>query len=135
MSPGPVLAGPGFDGTPRPGALASVTGLARLYAALLDRLDVWDVTVIGNSVGGWIAAELALLNNPRVSGAILINAVGIEVEGHPVTDISRLSPQQVMALSFHDPGRFTSDPGAPGRGAGAPGGRVAMCGHGVQPPR
>ena len=105
---------PGFDGTPRPGALASVTGLARLYAALLDRLDVWDVTVIGNSIGGWIAAELALLNNPRVSGAILINAVGIEVEGHPVTDISRLSPQQVVALSFHDPGRFAPDPGAAG---------------------
>jgi len=105
---------PGFDGTSRPGALASIAGLARLYAALLDRLDVWDVTVIGNSIGGWIAAELALLNSPRVSGAILINAVGAEVEGHPVTDISGLSPQEVVALSFHDPGRFTPDPGAPG---------------------
>jgi pimeloyl-ACP methyl ester carboxylesterase len=105
---------PGFDGTPRPGSLASVAGLARLYAALLDRLDVWDVTVIGNSMGGWVAAELALLNSPRVSGAILINAVGIEVEGHPVTDISGLAPQEVMALSFHDPGRFAPDPGTPG---------------------
>jgi pimeloyl-ACP methyl ester carboxylesterase len=105
---------PGFDDTPRPGALASVAGLARLYAALLDRLDVWDVTVIGNSVGGWIAAELALLNSPRVSGAILINAVGIEVEGHAVTDISGLSPREIMALSYHDPGRFAPDPAAPG---------------------
>jgi pimeloyl-ACP methyl ester carboxylesterase len=31
-----------------------------VYAGLLDRLGVWDVTVIGNSIGGWIAAELAL---------------------------------------------------------------------------
>jgi pimeloyl-ACP methyl ester carboxylesterase len=105
---------PGFDGTPRPGTLASIAGLAGLYAALLDRLDVWDVTVIGNSIGGWIAAELALLGSPRVSGAILLNAVGIEVEGHPVTDIAGLSPQEVMALSFHNPGRFAQDPSAPG---------------------
>jgi pimeloyl-ACP methyl ester carboxylesterase len=105
---------PGFDGTPRPDTLASIAGLARLYAALLDRLEVWDVTVIGNSIGGWIAAELALLDSPRVSGAILINAVGIEVEGHPVTDIAGLPPQEVMALSFHDPGRFAVGPGTPG---------------------
>jgi pimeloyl-ACP methyl ester carboxylesterase len=50
---------PGFDGTPGPGAVVSISDLARLYAALLDRLDVWDVTVIGNSMGGWVAAELA----------------------------------------------------------------------------
>ncbi|MGH3294032.1 MAG: alpha/beta fold hydrolase [Trebonia sp.] len=81
---------PGFGATPRPSALASTASLARLYAALLDRLDVWDVTVIGNSIGGWIAAELALLGSPRVSGAILIDAVGIEVEGHPVTDVAGL---------------------------------------------
>jgi hypothetical protein len=47
---------------------------------------------------------------PRVSGAILIDAVGIEVEGHPVTDISGLSQQEIMALSFHDPGRYSPDP-------------------------
>src|ERR1700748_674489 len=45
---------PGFNGTPRPGALSSVGDLARLYASLLERLDVWGVTVIGNSIGGWI---------------------------------------------------------------------------------
>ena len=105
---------PGFDGTPGPGTLASVADLARLYADLLDRMNVWDVTLIGNSMGGWVAAELALLNSPRVSGAILINAVGIEVEGHPVTEIAGLSPQEVMARSFHDPGRFAPGPGTPG---------------------
>jgi pimeloyl-ACP methyl ester carboxylesterase len=68
---------PGFDGTPRPGTLASIAGLARLYAALLDRL-------------------------------------GIEVEGHPVTDVSGLSPQEIMALSFRNPGRFSPQPGTPG---------------------
>jgi len=105
---------PGFDNTERPDALHSVQDLACLYAALLDRLNVWDVTVIGNSIGGWIAAELALLNSPRVSGAILIDAVGIKVKGHPVTDISGLSQPEIMALSFASPGRFAPATDAPG---------------------
>src|SRR5437763_1125959 len=45
---------PGFDGTARPDRLDSPAGLAEVYAALLDTLDLHDVTVVGNSVGGWI---------------------------------------------------------------------------------
>jgi pimeloyl-ACP methyl ester carboxylesterase len=105
---------PGFNGTPRPGALASVAALAQLYAALLERLDVWDVTVIGNSIGGWIAAELALLGSPRVSGAILVDAVGAEIPEHPATDVSGLGPQQLSALSFHDPSKAAAAAGGPG---------------------
>lgn len=105
---------PGFDGTPRPDEVSSVRDLAQLYANLLGELDVWGVTVIGNSIGGWLAAELALLGSPRVSGAILIDAVGAEVPGHPVTGIRGLRPEQLMALSFRDPARFAPDPDGPG---------------------
>src|SRR5438046_6450995 len=48
---------PGFDATTRPETVQTIRDLAMLYAALLDELDIWDVTVIGNSIGGWIAAE------------------------------------------------------------------------------
>src|ERR1700734_607217 len=64
---------PGFGGTPRPEALASIPGLAALYNALLDQLNLQDVTVIGNSIGGWITAEIALLKSPRVSGLVLVD--------------------------------------------------------------
>src|SRR6185369_1500118 len=36
---------PGFGGTPRPDSCTTVGDLARLYVALLDRLDLDDVTV------------------------------------------------------------------------------------------
>jgi pimeloyl-ACP methyl ester carboxylesterase len=101
---------PGFDGTPRPDALDSVQALAALYTDLLDTEDLWDVTVVGNSIGGWIAAELALRHSPRVSGIALVNAVGIDVPEHPVTDVSGLTPDQLRRLSFHDPDRFPPDP-------------------------
>jgi pimeloyl-ACP methyl ester carboxylesterase len=101
---------PGFGGTTRPEALNSVPGLAALYVGLLDQLDLEDVTVIGNSVGGWIAAEMALLHSPRISGVVLLDAVGIEVEGHPVADVSGLAVPEIQALSFHDPAPFRIDP-------------------------
>lgn len=101
---------PGFGGTPRPESLASVPGLAALYVALLAELDVRDVTVIGNSIGGWIAAEMALLDSSRISGFVLVDAVGIEVSGHPIADFFSLTPRQLAEHSYHDPDRFGMDP-------------------------
>jgi pimeloyl-ACP methyl ester carboxylesterase len=103
---------PGFGGTPRPDGLAGMPGLAALYRELLDRLGLDGVTVIGNSIGGWIAAELALLASPRICGTVLVDAVGIEVDGHPVTDISPLSLDELARLSYHDPAAFRIDPAA-----------------------
>jgi pimeloyl-ACP methyl ester carboxylesterase len=101
---------PGFGGTPRPEELDSVAGLAALYGGLLDDRGLEDVTVIGNSVGGWIAAEMALVSSPRITSIVLLDAVGIEVEGHPVADVSGLSVPEIQALSFHDPTPFRVDP-------------------------
>jgi pimeloyl-ACP methyl ester carboxylesterase len=101
---------PGFGGTPRPDGLNTVAKLAAFYSGLIDDLVLDDVTVIGNSVGGWIAAEMALLGSPRISRVVLLDAVGIEVEGHPVADVSALSVPEIQALSFHDPTSFRVDP-------------------------
>ena len=103
---------PGFGGTHRPDALDTVRGLAALYVALLDQLGLAGVTVAGNSIGGWIAAEMALLGPERISSAIIIDGVGIDVPGHPVADFFSLTLDQVSQLSYHDPVRFRIDPAA-----------------------
>ena len=101
---------PGFGGTPRPAALNTVAGLATVYLALLDELDLTDVTVVGNSIGGWIAAEMAIIGSARVGGVILVDGVGIEVPGHPVADFFSLRMDEVVQLSYHDPAAFYVDP-------------------------
>ncbi|KOV82572.1 alpha/beta fold hydrolase [Nocardia sp. NRRL S-836] len=101
---------PGFSGTPKPDELATVTDLARTYVALLDQLDLTGVTVLGNSFGGWLAAEIALLNSPRVSSAVIVDAVGIEVAGHPITDVRGLSLPELQKLSWHDPAKAPQPP-------------------------
>jgi pimeloyl-ACP methyl ester carboxylesterase len=101
---------PGFGGTPRPDMLTTIPGLAALYIALLAELGLADVIVIGNSIGGWIAAEMALLDTSAISGFVLVDAVGIEVPGHPIADFFALTPRQLAELSYHDPDRFGIDP-------------------------
>jgi pimeloyl-ACP methyl ester carboxylesterase len=102
---------PGFEGTPRPAALDNVPGLAAVYEALLERLGLTDVVVAGNSLGGWIAAQLALgAGASRLSGIVVINAVGIEVPGHPIAETAGVAPDQLLALSYHDPAPFRVDP-------------------------
>jgi pimeloyl-ACP methyl ester carboxylesterase len=101
---------PGFMGTPRPEALNSVAGLARVYGSLLEKLDLNGVTVIGNSVGGWIAAELALQAPRRLRGLVIIDAAGLEVPGHPIADVFSMPLDEISRLSYHDPTRFRLDP-------------------------
>jgi pimeloyl-ACP methyl ester carboxylesterase len=123
---------PGFNGTARPGNLDSAGGLARLYVALLDDLELTDVTVVGNSIGGWIAAEMAVLGSGRVSGYVLVDAVGIEVPGHPVADFFSLTPAQVAERSYYDPGTFGVDPAKlpPDARAAMAGNRAALTVYG-----
>ncbi len=77
---------PGFASTSRPEGLDTIRRLAALYIALLDDLDLSDVTVIGNSIGGWITVEMALIESPRIRGMVLIDAVGIDVANQPVAN-------------------------------------------------
>ncbi|MGQ4479580.1 alpha/beta fold hydrolase [Streptomyces sp. SAS_276] len=94
---------PGFDGTPRPDGFDSVADLAIAYLDLLDALDIKDVMVIGNSVGGWIAAEMALRDNKgRIGALTLLNAVGIHAHmvENRVVDPRTMAPADISQLSF-----------------------------------
>jgi pimeloyl-ACP methyl ester carboxylesterase len=93
-----------------------VRDLARAYVALMDRLGLADVTVIGNSFGGWLAAEIGLLDSPRIGGIVLVDAVGIQVEGHPVADVGSMTPTELAAHAWHDPTRAPTPPSGGGTG-------------------
>jgi pimeloyl-ACP methyl ester carboxylesterase len=94
---------PGFAGTPGPGPLDSVRKLAELYAALLAELDLTGVTVVGSSIGGWAAAELALAAPDRVGRLVLLDAAGLDSADHPIADFFSLTLDQVVDISYADP--------------------------------
>ena len=89
------------------------------------------MTVIGNSIGGWITAEIALLPSPLVSGIVLINAVGLDVPGHPVADFFAMTMDEVFTRTFYDPAPFRFDPSTlpPEARAVAAGDRAALAAY------
>jgi pimeloyl-ACP methyl ester carboxylesterase len=94
---------PGFGGTPRRERLDSVRKLAEVYRHLIDHLDLAGVTVVGSSIGGWIAAELTLAASDRIARLILLDAAGLDSAEHPITDFFSLTLDQVTELSWANP--------------------------------
>lgn len=102
---------PGWDGTVRPAGIGSMADLAALYGRLLEELDLRDVVVVGSSLGGWIGAELAAHDEAgRIAHLVLVDAVGIDVPGEPITDFFALDARGVAEHSFHDSERYFTDP-------------------------
>ena len=107
---------PGWEGTERPAAIDSVAALATAY---LDRLLAdgdRDVALVGSSIGGWIALEMAYQasTDDRYTGLIGavvdIDGVGAVVEGHPLADFFALTPRELAEAAWHDPDRGSRDP-------------------------
>lgn len=94
---------PGFAGTARPEWFDGIDDIALCYLQLLERRDLRDVLVVGSSIGGWIASEMAVREHERISGTVLLNAVGINVGGVALADFFSLTPQELITYSFHDP--------------------------------
>jgi pimeloyl-ACP methyl ester carboxylesterase len=71
---------PGFGQSQMPTSKISIPGYGRFVDALLDRLGVSAAVVVGNSMGGFIGAELAIQFPARVERLVLVSAAGLTVE-------------------------------------------------------
>jgi pimeloyl-ACP methyl ester carboxylesterase len=71
---------PGFGESELPREDISISGYARTVDRLCDELDVDGPTVIGNSLGGFVAAELAIAFPTRVDKLVLVSAAGLSIE-------------------------------------------------------
>jgi pimeloyl-ACP methyl ester carboxylesterase len=59
--------------------------------------------LIGHSMGGMIAAEMAAIAPNDVGKLVLVAAAGLWIEEHPIPDIFALLPGQLVELLFEDP--------------------------------
>ena len=74
---------PGFGYSPMPEQKLSIAGYARLIDQLLAQLGVDAAAVVGNSMGGFIGAELAIAFPQRVERLVLVSAAGLSTHEHP----------------------------------------------------
>jgi pimeloyl-ACP methyl ester carboxylesterase len=68
-----------------PAGEISIAGYARLLDGLLGELGIDAAAVVGNSMGGFIAAELAISAPQRVERLVLVSAAGISTYNEPYT--------------------------------------------------
>ena len=96
---------PGFGASDTPDWLDNIPDLANFYLDLLDQLDLQNVDLVGFSIGGWIAAELATRNTRRLASLTLVAAAGIHVKGVAQVDTFLSNDEQRIRDMFHDPRR------------------------------
>ncbi|HVF74547.1 MAG TPA: alpha/beta hydrolase [Acidimicrobiales bacterium] len=78
---------PGFGASEGIEQIDDMEDVAFHLLDLFDRLHLEQPTVVGLSLGGWIAAELAVRYPERLGGLVLVNPVGLYIKGAEVKDI------------------------------------------------
>jgi pimeloyl-ACP methyl ester carboxylesterase len=71
---------PGFGHSPMPADRISISGYARIVDELLHAVGIERAVIVGNSMGGFIGAELALQFSTRVEKLVLVSAAGLSIE-------------------------------------------------------
>ena len=94
---------PGFGASDRPDWLESISDLARFYLWMLQDLGLNEVHLIGGFMGGWIAAEMAVMC-PQVLGSLtLIDTAGVRPSEGEIADIFLLGDEQTASIAIGDP--------------------------------
>ena len=100
---------PGFGAEPAQRHLTTVDDLAYLYLDLMETLNLSDCVVIGVSLGGWIAAEMAVKTTARMSHLVLADTVGIKAgdrHSRDIADIYALTDRQLAEIAYADPAKM-----------------------------
>src|SRR5437588_306101 len=87
---------PGFGGSDTPDWLDTVGDLAYFYLDVIDALKLSCIHLVGTSLGGWIAAEIAVRSCASLETLTLSAAVGINVKGVPKGDLFMWSREQLV---------------------------------------
>jgi pimeloyl-ACP methyl ester carboxylesterase len=95
----------GFGESERPDWLDGIDDLVFHYLDLLDLLAIERLSIVGSSLGGWIAAAFAVAHPERVERLVLAAPAGIKVDGVPRYDVFANPIETTLQHLFHDPSR------------------------------
>jgi pimeloyl-ACP methyl ester carboxylesterase len=93
---------PGFGRSETPSWLDTIGDLAYFYLDFIQALGLKGVHLVGTSLGGWIAAEIAVRNQTSLATLTLVAPAGLHVGGVPNGDILMWSPAELARNLFHD---------------------------------
>lgn len=94
---------PGFGESTGGELIDDVIDAALFYHQLMDDLHLDSAYIVGHSMGGMLAAEVAALDTHRARKLVLVAPAGFWLEEHPTPDFFATEPKELPALLFHDP--------------------------------
>jgi pimeloyl-ACP methyl ester carboxylesterase len=93
---------PGFGGSEAPPWLETVPDMANFCLEFIDVLDLRAVRLVGLSLGGWTAADLAVRDSSRLASLVLMDAPGIFVAGVTQVDPFLASEEEAVRTLYFD---------------------------------
>jgi pimeloyl-ACP methyl ester carboxylesterase len=94
---------PGFGESTGLEQVDDIIDLALYYHDLMDTLQIESAHVIGHSLGGMLAAEMAALCSHRVRKLVLVDAVGFWRDEDPILDFFAVPAAELGQYVYHDP--------------------------------
>jgi pimeloyl-ACP methyl ester carboxylesterase len=94
---------PGFGRSEGLQHLDDVVDLALYYTEFIEAMGLDQPYLVGHSLGGMIAAEVAAIAPDLASKLVLIAPVGLWLDDHPVMDFFAATPEELATAIFHDP--------------------------------
>ncbi len=93
---------PGFGASDTPDWLDNIGDLAYFYLDFIEKFGLSGVTLVGSSIGGWTAAELAVRSCAKLKSLVLSAPAGIHVKGLHKGDIFLWSPEESLRNTYFD---------------------------------
>ena len=93
---------PGFNGTPRPPWVRTINDVAHFNLEAVQQLGLTQYVLVGHSMGGWVAAEMAAMGQDNLKGLVLIDASGIRPKQGELAELLMVSAQNRADLRFYD---------------------------------
>ena len=93
---------PGYGESTGNEHIDDVVDAALFYHQLMDELGIPNANVVGHSMGGMLAAELAALDVHRAKKLILVAPAGFWIDANPIPDFFAAQLNEIAPLLFHD---------------------------------
>ena len=94
---------PGFNGTEGPDWVKTIPDVAHFNHMFIDALGLQDVVLMGSSMGGWVSAEMAAMDDHNIDALILVDAAGIKPQEGEIAEIFMVSSATRLQQRFYDP--------------------------------
>ena len=104
---------PGFGASADDPSIDSLHDYVLHYLDLFDQLGVDELSLVGESLGGCIAAWFAIEQSRRVRHLVLLSPFGLRVPGHPSTDFFSIPDEEIPAHLVADMSIFADAPVPP----------------------